>query len=704
MKPKFWWENPLRIVQTVLREIDIKDYNPIQVLSYLENMRANVIVINAGGIEAFYPTEIPLHRRNPFMREMDILKELVALCHSKGIKVIGRVDFRGAPRKIFEEHPDWFSYELNGKPRIMNDIYMTCPNSPYRNEYAFKIIEELFSNYELDGIWENAVSFGGLCFCPYCKDKFRNDTGLELPKKECWEEHSYKDYLEWRYNSVLEHCKKMKATIKSFGEEKAYIAEFPSFSSVEWVRRGGLDINLASSIFDFLVAPCFVICRGSYGSPFYPIPIWGALEAIKYLGSIGKGKTTVLLFSHLEQTSRYTAEPPEELKIWMYQALAGGASLWDCTFVGASPENFHDKRNIDIVKGIYLYHQRNEEYYSNLTSIADVALVHSRRMQDRFGDDDPTKDSYITHFRGYELALLEDHITFDIIPDTEINLETLQKYKCIILPNCGYIPEDIVLVLDNYVNKGGSLIATFETSLYNVDWKKLSNFKLATLFGVDYLSVNRGPLPYSYQLIKNYTPLTEDLENTSMLALNGYICITKPNANSVKIPLTLIPEIFPQPPEFGWTEIMETSIPTAVMNEVGEGRVVYFPTQIDKLYYTDHHPDYGALLKKAVRWALKNLFKITINAPKSLYINLTTKEAKDKIICHLVNTTSSPSRPLSDIFEVKNISISLREDRAPKRVYSLIQNEPIEYIYRNGKIDFEVPNIREYEAIVIEFQ
>ena len=703
MERKFWWEKPLRIIQTVLREPDIENYDVTSVLSYLKKVYANVIVVNVGGIVAFYPTNVFLHYKNPFMKGRDFLKELIHLCHSNDIRVIGRVDFRGARKEMFNEHPDWFSYDLKGNPRVLNGLYLTCANSPYRNEYALEVIQELLSNYDLDGIWENAASFGGLCYCPVCKDKFKNAIGSDLPKDESWEDPIYGDYLEWRYSSVLEHSKKIRTFIKSFGEDKAYTAEFPGLLSVEWTRRGGQDINLASSLFDFLVTPCFVISRNSYGSPFYPAPIWGALEAGKYLYSIGDGRTSVILFSHLEQTSRYTAEPKEELKVWMYQAIGSGSSMWDCTFVGANPENFLDKRNIDIIKEIYSFYREKEEYYYNLVPISDVALIYSRKTQDKFGDDNPIKDNYCTNFRGYELALLEAHMSYDIIPDTSISLEILKKYKCIILPNLGYISDELAQILTIYVKNGGGLIATFETSLYNEKWEKLNNFKLSKIFDVDYLGINRGPLPYSYQLIRENTSLTKGLEDTKIIALNGLICIVKPSDNLAEVPLTLIPEIYPQPPEYGWIETIETSIPTVILNKVGNGRVVYFPTQIDRLYYSDHHPDYGILLKNAVKWVSKDFSKIEVNAPVSLYVTPFIQKDRERILIHLINTASGPSRPIFNISEVKDVSIIIKEVKEPKSVYLLRGNQSIGYNFSSDRLNLKIPVIREYDVLVLEF-
>ena len=44
---KYWYQKQLRMVQTVLRETDIVNYNAKAVVEYLEKSNSNCIIINA---------------------------------------------------------------------------------------------------------------------------------------------------------------------------------------------------------------------------------------------------------------------------------------------------------------------------------------------------------------------------------------------------------------------------------------------------------------------------------------------------------------------------------------------------------------------------------------------------------------------------------------------------------------------------------
>src|SRR4028119_2048849 len=64
-----WWNRaPYRLVQTNLREIDAN----MNVDAYVQSMvdaSATIVLINVGGIVANYPTKLPYHYRNTFMKE-----------------------------------------------------------------------------------------------------------------------------------------------------------------------------------------------------------------------------------------------------------------------------------------------------------------------------------------------------------------------------------------------------------------------------------------------------------------------------------------------------------------------------------------------------------------------------------------------------------------------------------------------------------
>ncbi|MFO7828799.1 MAG: hypothetical protein R6V23_09285, partial [Bacteroidales bacterium] len=109
-----WWEkNNLRMIQTNLPAAE-SALNPDSLLADLIEYSANTLLINAGGIMAFYPTKLPFHYKNPYVKG-DMLGRVISLCHENGIRVIVRFDFSRIHKSFFEEHPDWFYLSPKGE-------------------------------------------------------------------------------------------------------------------------------------------------------------------------------------------------------------------------------------------------------------------------------------------------------------------------------------------------------------------------------------------------------------------------------------------------------------------------------------------------------------------------------------------------------------------------------------------------------------
>ncbi|HET6543369.1 MAG TPA: hypothetical protein VFG46_22940, partial [Chryseolinea sp.] len=118
-----WWKrNNLRVMQTNLPSYEA-NLNADSLVQDLLAFSANTLIINAGGIMAFYPTKLENQYINPYMRE-NMLKDVIEKCHENGIRVITRFDFSRAHESIFKKHPDWFYISPKGERIINDDMYV----------------------------------------------------------------------------------------------------------------------------------------------------------------------------------------------------------------------------------------------------------------------------------------------------------------------------------------------------------------------------------------------------------------------------------------------------------------------------------------------------------------------------------------------------------------------------------------------------
>lgn len=59
-----WFDKSMRWAQLAFVENDPGRYDPDFCLNYFERIHADGALLSAGGVVAFYPTDIPLHHRS----------------------------------------------------------------------------------------------------------------------------------------------------------------------------------------------------------------------------------------------------------------------------------------------------------------------------------------------------------------------------------------------------------------------------------------------------------------------------------------------------------------------------------------------------------------------------------------------------------------------------------------------------------------
>src|SRR5512140_957379 len=145
------YRRTLRWGQTNITEIDPQRYDIPWWRAYWKRTETQGVVVNAGGIVAYYPTRIPLHRQAQQLGGRDLFGELCRAAHEDGVVVFARMDSNRAHEEFYQAHPDWFALDAAGKPHQAGELFVTCVNSPYYNEHIPAILREIIERYHPEG-------------------------------------------------------------------------------------------------------------------------------------------------------------------------------------------------------------------------------------------------------------------------------------------------------------------------------------------------------------------------------------------------------------------------------------------------------------------------------------------------------------------------------------------------------------------------
>jgi len=133
-----WWENePLRIIQTNLRQIDA-DRDPAVIVRQVKDLGANTILFSCGGIRAFYQTDLKYHKKAIALNG-DFAVEARRIAREQGLRFIGRLDLSKGHAGFREDNPDWFQRGADGVSHDYNGLHVACPNGTY-SDVAVRVV------------------------------------------------------------------------------------------------------------------------------------------------------------------------------------------------------------------------------------------------------------------------------------------------------------------------------------------------------------------------------------------------------------------------------------------------------------------------------------------------------------------------------------------------------------------------------------
>jgi hypothetical protein len=685
-----WFDKPMRWAQLVLVENDPGSFDPDFWLDYFKKVHADAACLSAGGIVAYYPTIIPLHHRSAWLGDSDPFGYLVKGCRDMNMSVIARTDPHATWEVVENKHPDWIQVGLNGEKRrhwSNPDLWVTCALGPYNFEFMNEVHREIMELYEIDGIFSNRWAGHGICYCKHCKKNFKDYSGLDLPSGNDRLDPTYQKWTEWRIIRLKELWLLWDGTMRKVKPGSRFIPNgFPD----------KIVTGAQSDIF-------FTDHQARSGM----IPPWSNGKRAKELRATMGMKPLGGIFSvGIEEQYRWkdSVQNEAEIRIWVAEGTANNMRPWFVKFSGV----IYDTRWLDIVDNIYQWHFKHEKYLRNIRSMARVAVVYSEQTQRNHGGE-KWQSHLDWHEKGMYHALIEARIPFDMVNDRLLGASELNSYKLLILPNVAALSDTQCDQLRQFVEKGGSIVATFETSLYDENGDQRGNFGLTDLFGVRYAGKVEGPMKNSYLKINPeigssfYSPVLKDLEDAFRI-INGVYRLEVEPEEDFPSPVTLIPSYPDLPMEHVYPLQPETDIRELYLRTTGKGRIAYIPWDIDRTFWNIMTVDHGNLLRNVFNWALHENPVVEVKGKGIL--DITVWEQERSVTVHLVNFTNpmmmkGPFRELLPVGE-QAVTIKLPQGKIVKTAKLLVsENEP-EYTISDGKLEITIPGILDHEVIALD--
>jgi hypothetical protein len=723
-----WFRRTFRWGQTNINELDPTRYDIAWWREQWRRTRTQGIVVNAGGIVAYYPTQVPLHRPAKFLGNRDLFGDLRQAAKEEGIVVFARMDSSGANAAFYRAHPDWFATDAGGQPyRREGTLYMPCLNGPYFNEYLAAILKEVGARYRPEGFTDNSWSGLGrnsICYCGTCTKKFQAETGRDLPRRKDWSDATYRTWIEWSYACRLAVWdENNRRTREAVGPECIWVG-----------MNGGSPYGEAQQFRDFRA-----ICQRT---ELLMLDDQRRLDDTGFQRNAQVGKLvhgvmgwdkvvaeSMAMYQTTSPTFRIAAKPEPEARLWMIEGIAGGIQPW-WHYVGAYGE---DRRSYHTPVALGQWHAANERFLVRRQPVATIGVVWSQRSCDFFGRDDWQNQAALPD-DGFMQALVRARLPYLPIHIDDIEREGGQL-RLLILPNVGAMSDGQAAALRRFVQRGGGLLATGQSSLCDEWGDPRPDFALADLFGAhlpaghgarresnrrrwamenahSYLRLTPelrggvdGPHPGREPAITGERhPVLRGFDETDVLGFGGTL---EPIAvdPSAQVLATFVPPFPVSPPEDDWMRTPKTDIPALILNEsAGRGRVAFLPADLDRRYARDNLPDHANLLANLARWTARDDLPLSVEGPGLVDCQLYGQPGR--VILHLVNLTNAGAwrAPVDELIPVGPLRVAVRlpEGVSGAKLTLLVSGRSVPVAAAAGWSRFELPSLLDHEVAVVE--
>jgi hypothetical protein len=678
-------------VQLTLVENDPGRFDPGFWLDYFQRLHADAATLSAGGIVAYYPTQVPLHHRSTSLGDTDPFGALVAGCRKLGMRVVARTDPHAAREDVHAAHPDWIAAASDGRPRrhwANPELWVTCALGPYNFEFMNEVHREIVTKYKVDGIFANRwAPQGGDCYCVHCQQNFKTATGLELPRTTDSRDPARRQFLEWRKARLTELWMRWDATVRAANPEARFIPNGPP------------DLKTAGE----LAAIQFTDNQARHGVT----PPWAnGRRAKEYRSVMGRRPIGGIFSVGLEENYRWkdSVQSEPEIRLWVAEGTANGMRPWVTKFSGV----LYDRRWLPMVERVYQWHFAHERYLRNEAPLARVALLHSEQTA-TYHPGVGTGDRHEDHVLGMYHALVEARIPFEMVHEAVLTPDRLDPFKVLVLADAAALSDAQCAAIRAFVARGGSLVATFTSSLYDEVGKRRENFGLADVFGVSFGGRVDGPMQNSYLNLDpdastgRRHPILSGLDDAPRI-INGVFRLQVTPTVAFPSPLTLIPTYPDLPMEDVYPRVARTDVRELYLRDLGQSRVVYIPWDIDRTFWDVLCVDHGRLLRNAVVWAADEPSPAEVAGPGVL--DVTVWRQRNSMTVHLVNLTNPMMMkgPLREVIPVgpQRARIRLPAGARAKKVQLLTAGISPRVDQTGALLTVTVPSVDVHEVIAID--
>lgn len=672
-EPTQWWHRPFSVFQTNLQEIDAT-LDVDATLDFIQDYGADTWLLNAGGIVAFHPSDLPFQSPSPHLAERpsgDLVGDAVTAAHERGIKLIARMDFSKVSSRVAREHPEWLFVSPQNQPQVYNTLYSVCPSAGYYQERTFDVLDEIMDRYPVDGFFFNWFNFNerdysrrylGVCQCTSCQERYGEQSGRDLPVGP--ESENYWDWIMFSFATtggltkrIAEHIQERRpdvALVLRRGASIAYQEANFAFGTEVWHHETAEAVGAHVT-----------------GSPGVPVMV----NAVSFA----------------DMPYRMASEQPERYEQYLIQTISRGGN--PSTYIMGEPGRV-PYNNLALGRVVTRFHREHIDLYAQLEAAAPIAVVRPNR----FGMRPDRYATTVEEVRGVYSSLQQAHQPFDILAVESLAAMgregRLSRYALVVLPDLGPLGPDVAASLDAYVADGGHVLCTGSSGVAEDGSVELMTSPARMAVGAP--AVDEA-IWSSYATLEEQPDVDEYRYAPSLVPVWGACSsfVWKPGVTKLG---SMLPQAPHGPPEKCYGHVVGPE-PAIATLEQGSGGVTVIPFTVGRAYREFGTTELRTFLLRAVTPHVQP--SVTASLPEQVEVVLGADD--EGMVLHLINLSGAGHRTFGPHVTIPGGQLRLHGVRATG-AEALVSGRPVTVEQDGDDAILDLPPLEAFEVVRVATQ
>jgi hypothetical protein len=375
----------------------------------------------------------------------------------------------------------------------------------------------------------------------------------------------------------------------------------------------------------------------------------------------------------------------QELLLDGATAMAGTAGIvyWGLSRFFYQPEPPLSYESGRYVKEVFDFSRKHQALLASMRPVPGAGILVSDQTIDWHTGRHYVAKGYENYYHG-AWQILKD-LGYDAEPflDYLMTPQQLARYYLVWAPNAACLSDKQCAMLRDYVNNGGTLVATHQTSVADEFGRARANFGLGDVFGAQFASVEPVEIPDLYLRLPGGEDVPQDPQVMRFSNTGGG-------------------EVLAETIDRGHRANLG---PAILRRRVGKGQVLYIGSGLDAIYAETRMKRLRTYLGSLIEPLMAGRRTYEVEWQSGVLPHFTA--SRDTLLLHLLADTGNKFKKLrarEEFLPVENVKVRIRipQGRTVKALSLLREGTSLRAVPRGEWIAVTVPRVFIHEAVRVD--